>query len=119
MHTWLTSQNRKVHQRAMNKLIRDMNKNICEDNLWLGRFYVKQINSDWQLYEDGSGAELYVRLRFIDRKTGFTYDTPWETVNHWRFEARLYWEMNDFIVEKCDVWGKEDPLHDECIDYRK
>ena len=62
MHTWLTSQNRKVHQRAMNKLIRDMNNNIKNDDLWLGRFYAKQIDSDWQLYKDGSGAELYIRL---------------------------------------------------------
>ena len=27
--------------------------------------------------------------------------------------------MNDFIVNKCDVWRKEDPAHDERIDYRK
>ena len=118
MYTWLTSQNRKVHQRGMNKLIRDINNNIKNDDLWLGRFYAKQINSDWILYEDGSGAELYVRLRFIDRKTGVTYDTPWETVNHWRFGAHLYWEMNNFIVNKCEVWQKEDPVHDERIDYR-
>lgn len=115
---WLTSKNRKVHQRAMNKLVRQMNNGIHNDNLWLGRFYAKQIDSSWHLYEDGSGAELYVRLKFIDRKTGITYDTSWETVNHWRFGAYLYWEMNNFIVEKCDVWRKEDPVHDDRVDYR-
>lgn len=119
MNDWLTSQNRKVYQRAMNRLMRKINKSIKNDDLWLGRFYVKQIGSSWYLYKDGSGAELYVRLRFVDRKTGFVYDTPWETVNHWRFGAHLAWEMNNFIVKECDVWRKEDPLRDERIDYRK
>jgi hypothetical protein len=116
---WLTSQKRKVHQRAINKLIREMNKRIEDDDLWLGRFYTKQIKSDWQLYEDGSGADLYVRLRFIDRKTGVHYDTGWECVNSLRFGAKLYWKMNWFIVEYCDVWGKEDPRKDTRVDYRK
>lgn len=119
MPRWLTAKKRKVHQRAMNRLIRSMNKNIEQDYLWLGRFYARQIASEFQEYEDGSGAELYVRLRFVDRKTGMTYDTPWDTVNHWRFGAVLFWEMNEFIVNKVKVWEREDPRCDEKIDYRK
>lgn len=114
---WLYSHNRKVHQRAMNKIVRKMNQCIENDDLWLGRFYAKQIGAHWRLYDDKSGAELYVRLRFIDKKTGVFYDTPWETVNHWRFGERIYWKMNWLIVDYCDVWSKEDPYND-IIDYR-
>ena len=76
---WLCSKNRKRHQRAMNKLMRDLNKNIENDNLWQGRFYVKQTAAQWHEYEDKSGAELWVVLSFIDKKTGITYETA-ETV---------------------------------------
>lgn len=118
MYVWLTSQNRKVHQRAMNRLVRKMNKHIENDDLWLGRFYAKQIASSWHPYEDGSGADLFVRLRFIDKKTKCTYDTGWKSVHYWSFGARLYWTMNWFIVEYCDVWRNEDPINDR-IDYRQ
>lgn len=104
---WLCSKNRKRHQRAMNKLMRDLNKNIENDNLWQGRFYVKQTAAQWYEYEDKSGAELWVVLSFIDKKTGMTYETA-ETVNHWRMwnGSHLWWKMNDFIVEKVKVWDE-------------
>jgi hypothetical protein len=104
---WLCSKNRKRHQRAMNKLMRDLNKNIENDNLWQGRFYVKQTAAQWREYEDKSGAELWVVLSFIDKKTGITYETA-ETVNHWRMwnGSHLWWKMNDFIVEKVKVWDE-------------
>ena len=114
---WLYSNKRKVHQRAMNRLIRQMNQSIANDDLWLGRFYVKQVDAQWRQYDDKSGSELYVRLRFIDKKTGISYDTPFNTVNHWRFGARIYWKMNWFIVEYCDVWRNDDP-YNNIADYR-
>lgn len=110
MEYWLTSKNRKVHQRAMNKLVRVMNKNIEKDDLWNGRFVVKQEAAQWYLYEDGSGAELFVVLRFIDRCTGRHYEVA-EIVNHWRgpraHGGRLWEKMNWFIVEHCEVWDEE------------
>lgn len=104
---WLCSKNRKRHQRAMNKLMRDLNKNIENDSLWQGRFYVKQTAAQWHEYEDKSGAELWVVLSFIDKKTGMTYETA-ETVNHWRMwnGSHLWWEMNNFIVEKVKAWDE-------------
>ena len=118
---WLSSKNRKVHQRAMNKLMRQMNTNIKNDELWKGRFYVRQIASQWHEYDDHSGAELWVVLRFTDRKTGKTHEVA-DTVNHWRFVngSHLFWAMNDFIVEKCDVWSEDPrPTYENAIDYRK
>lgn len=102
---WLSSKNKKRHQRAMNELMRVLNKNIENDNLWKGRFYVRQIASKWHQYEDKSGAELWVVLRFYDKKTSITR-TVANTVNHWRYfgGSYLWWEMNNFIIEDVKVW---------------
>ncbi len=109
MMQWLTSKNRKRHQRAMNKLIRKLNENIKNDCLWHGRFFIRQESAQWYEYDDGSGAELLVILQFIDKKTGYVWKTA-ETVNHWRIwnGSHLWWEMNSFIVDKVKVW-EEDP----------
>lgn len=108
MTYWLTSMDRKVHQRAINKVVRAMNRNLEQDELWRGRFIVRQDGSpQWRRYEDGSGAELWVRLRFIDRATG-RYYVKWETVNHWRgLRANGYevwYMMNWLITEYWDIW---------------
>ena len=62
MYPWLTSMNKKKHQRAINRAVRGFNKQLEQDNLWLGRFIVRQYEDSpqWCRYEDGSGAELYV-----------------------------------------------------------
>ena len=108
MKNWLTSQNRKVHQRAMNKAMRAINKNIEHDNLWNSRFIVRQCEADWLPYEDNSGWELYATLKFIDRCTGH-YFVRIGSVNHWLFwnSSALWRAMNDFIVKRCDVWNEE------------
>ena len=111
MQYWLTSKNRKVHQRAINRLVRAINENLAQDELWQGRFVVRQDESpQWRRYEDGSGAELWVRLRFIDQCTG-RYYVKWESVNHWRglrATGHEIWDMmNWLITEHWDVW-KED-----------
>lgn len=107
MYNWLTSMNRKRHQRAMNKIVRELNKNIQNDELWQGRFYVRQVHSEFSVYEDKSGAELWVVLEFVDRKTGLK-KVMFDTVNHWRHwnAWRLFREMNDFIVEDVKVWSE-------------
>lgn len=105
---WLTSKNAKVHQRRMNRAMRELNKNIENDSLWRGRFYVHQVARQRYVYEDGSGMELWVTLEFVDRKTGRTKQLL-ETVNYWTsFCSRLFWEANTFIVEDVNVWA-EDP----------
>lgn len=109
MKYWLTSKNKKRHQRAMNKLIRETNKNIEQDDLWYGRFCVRQVYSpQWHIYEDGSGAEYFVHLKFIDKCTGREYLCA-DTVNDWRSgnSWRLWEKMNWFIVEHCTVWNEQ------------
>jgi len=107
---WLTSKNKKRHQREINRLVRDLNKNIEQDDLWYGRFYMRQVYSpQWHLYEDGSGAEYFVHLECVDKCTGRTFLKA-DTVNHWRGATgngwRLWEFMNWFIVEHCNVWNE-------------
>lgn len=109
---WLTSKNKKRHQREINRLIREANKSIEKDDLWHGRFCIKQVESpQWHVYEDKSGAEYFVHLKFIDKCTG-RYWIQAETVNHWRGSFgngwRIWDKMNWFIVEHCSVW--DEPL---------
>ena len=109
---WLTSMNKKRHQREINRLIREANKSIEKDDLWYGCFCIKQVESpQWHVYEDKSGAEYFVHLKFIDKCTG-RYWIQAETVNHWRGSFgngwRIWDKMNWFIVEHCNVW--DEPL---------
>lgn len=108
MNDWITSSDRKKHQRRMNKLVRDLNKNIENDNLWHGRFYMRQVAAQWYQYSDKSGYELWVVLEMRDRKTGKTKQIA-ETVNHWNMwhGSHLFWAINNFIVEDVDVWREE------------
>ena len=107
---WLTSMNKKRHQREINRLVREANKSIEKDDLWYGRFCIKQVESpQWHVYEDKSGAEYFVHLKFIDKCTG-RYWIQAETVNHWRGSFgngwRIWDKMNWFIVEHCNVWDE-------------
>lgn len=107
MTNWITSGDRKKHQRRMNKLMRDLNNNIKNDNLWRGRFYVRQDAAQWYQYSDKSGYELWVVLELCDRKTGQTKRIA-ETVNHWSMwgGSHLFWQMNQFIVDDVEVWSE-------------
>lgn len=102
---WLTSGNMKVHQRKMNKMVRDLNENIEKDDLWRGRYIMRQKAAYREVYPDGSGAELWVRMEMLDRQTGRT-ETFCDTVNHFYMwnGGGLWREMNDFIVDTCKVW---------------
>lgn len=108
MKGWKYSQHRKVHQRALNKYVRAINENIKNDELWRGRFYLRQKEFYFYSYEDHSGWYGVVVLEAIDLKTGQTKEIcsrvneliMWEGHDIWLF-------MNNFIVEDCDVWGKE------------
>ena len=110
MYHWLTSMNKKKHQRAINRAVRSFNKQLEQDNLWLGRFVVRQYESSpqWRRYEDGPGAELYVKLKFIDRATG-RYYVGKHTVNEWlSFNGARIWRiMNWLITEHWNVWQED------------
>lgn len=115
MNGWLSSFNRKKHQRYMNKYVRAINKNIYNDDLWRGRFVVRQVDSPYfYTYEDGSGASLErVHLVITDRLNGRTID-GWDSVNgwcHWNGSKLWQW-VNDAIVEGFDVWHEHPNPYD-------
>lgn len=119
---WTCSHSRKKQQRKMNQLVRIMNKNIENDELWKGRFYCHQVNyAPFYTYEDKSGSVLFVTLEFVDKQTGKTMLAANDVAGwrHWN-GSRLFKKMNYFITEWCQVW-KENPRphRDTSIDYRR
>ena len=115
MKYWLTSKSKKRHQRAMNRLVRSFNKALEQDDLWCGRFVIRQVYApQWYRYEDGSGAEYFVHLKFIDRCTGRYYIAA-DQVNCWRGLCangyKLWEKINWLITEHWDIW--DEPLAKE------
>ena len=122
----LTSKDRKVHQRALNRVMRALNQNIYNDELWRGRFVMRQTGSPRMYsFEDGSGVVMEnVTLTCIDKLTGATYretkgDNSWLFMNGYKM-----WElMNTAIVEKFNVWGEDIKPQDRAkmpeFDFRK
>ena len=106
MRRWISSCNRKKHQRKINKCIRIMNKNMENDKLWKGRFYCRQIYSPyWERYEDRSGGIMHVHIEFCDKKTQKRWIQLFDTndIVGWK----MWMAMNDFIIKHIDVWNEE------------
>ena len=105
MDDWICSTNRKVHQRKLNKLVKDINKNIQDDDLWKGRYFIRQYSAEFQKYEDNSGGELFVYLRFYDKKD-MKYQTFFgDSCAICHFGGyRLWMTMNSFITEISSAW---------------
>lgn len=113
---WKTSQNPKVHQRAINRVMRAINENIYNDDLWMGRFFVRQYSRQVVMY-DGE-LHMAVELRFYDHKTK-KYSSEWLTSNDIIVfgGSKIWGLMNDFIVEDLDVWRTEN-VREEKQDWR-
>lgn len=111
---------RKEYQRQFTRKLREANKVIREDNLWLGRVEVRQISARWEEFEDGSGGILHTVLRCIDKKTRQYKDycleyAPWMRTINWKISYDI---LNKFFVEDLDVWRTEN-LRDEIFDWTK
>lgn len=118
----MTSQNRKNHQRAINKIMRSINKNIVNDPLWKGRYCVRQYRSWWRRYwEEPNYYVFYAQFIFHDKKTHKIYITNTRSANDWLFlnGYKLWMEMNDFILDS-GVWQENPrPTYETAPDYRK
>lgn len=96
---------RKTYQRKLNKLIRTLNQNIAEDNLWRGRFYFFQKDANWEEYSDGSGGVLNAFIRAYDKATGYYKDYQLSYAPYFSFINWDVWKIgNVFITEDCGVW---------------
>ena len=111
---------RKEYQRQFTRKLREANKAIKEDNLWLGRVEIRQISARWEEFEDGSGGILHTVLRCIDKKTRQYKDycleyAPWIRTINWKISMDI---LNNFFVEDLDVWGTGNPRN-EIFDWTK
>lgn len=111
---------RKEYQRQFTRKLREANKIIREDDLWLGRVEVRQISARWEEFEDGSGGILHTVLRCIDKKTRQYKDycleyAPWMRTINWKMSMDI---LNKFFVEDLDVWRTGNP-RDEIFDWTK
>lgn len=91
----------------VNKIIRDINKELEEDELWKGRFVLRQIEKQVFRYSDLSGWYLTYKYRIYDKKTGYIAE-KWFDHYDICYGARLWYFVNDFITKKSEVWN-EDP----------
>lgn len=114
----INSMYRKRHQRMVNKVFREANRIVENDDLWLGRFVVKQ-KASWfyDFFNDGE-PYLLVEYYFYDKKTKtqsrshFARDFDIFLLSH------LMYGMNEFIIHEVKVWENENPRTDERVDYR-
>lgn len=110
------SNNRKKIQRILNYYVRAINKNIEQDYLWRGRFFVRQVgHANFYRFFDGSGAQLNVTLRFYDKKKMCYVDKHGSVSAFCGLGRGIFWDMNDIIVKTFDAWG-DNPKADR-IDY--
>ena len=113
-------------QRRVNALIREYNQALIEDELWLGRFYIRQLRRDVYKFEDASGACVSFLFEMADKKTGIR-----DIVRLDNYELRvafqssngswkLFEALNDFIIKKVNVWHENPaPSLKTAVDYRK
>lgn len=106
----------KKAQKKINKSVRALNKNIREDTLWRGRFVIRQLQADWERFDDGSGGILMALLEIRDLKTG-TYMNF--TVDNYASGWRLFEEGNKFICEYSGVWDDISLVKNDKTDYSK
>lgn len=120
----ITSLKIKKYIRSANRVAKRMNDLMAEDDLWRGRFYVRQKKYWKKEYEDKSGLQVVFLYEFVDLKTGhkkeYWFDN-FDLDDSGPFTYRFWRKMNDFIVEECDVWRKEgrDALYSDKTVYRR
>ena len=112
----MKSMKRKNHQRWFNQYCRYINKKMIDDDLWLGRFCVKQETTQMNWFEDKSGGIMYALIVMRDKKTGITNLKWYSGLDmDWKF----WWDFNDFIIKTCNVWSEVPDPRENRIDFRK
>ena len=96
---------RQKYQRALNKCVHKINKEIQNDWLWNGRFVLRQTYAQFHMFEDHSGALFEFVLELKDTKTG---KVEYEQFDNYDYDWRLVWWVNECITNTWNVWS-EDP----------
>lgn len=107
--TCMLTLNRKKRQRRFVHYLRQINDNVKNDDLWRGRFEMRQVDAEWithgfrgitsdgREFRDTYGT-LIAKVRITDKLTGKTEEYVVNTNITDRLEGYDLWEfMNDFI----------------------
>lgn len=96
-------------QRQVNTTIKQFNQNLLEDELWKGRFIIKQIARYDKRYHDGSGYTSSYVFKFKDLKTNKVAVYPYCLIylNDKFLPYQIFEDLNNFIVTICNVWAEE------------
>ena len=110
-------------QRTFNTIMRKLNQNIEKDDLWRGRFEVRQINRSTYAYSDHSGYSFVAHVRFVDKKTGQFYEKAIDCFSGFFANKSAGWHlwegMNYFITEVVKVWEEEPDISTQRVDYTR
>lgn len=127
---WSAEHPRKTRQSVFlehwpNRVAKSINNSIAEDDLWRGRFIMRQKKFQFYQYDDKSGLYVDFWYEFEDLKTGqkkiYLFNNLEMDFNG-PFISHVWWAMNSFIVDYCDVWredGKEAIYADKTFYRRK
>lgn len=108
----LRSLDRKKYQRAVNHVVREVNKSLKDDWLWDGRFVINQREAYFHPFEDHSGAEFKFVLRMIDTKTGRYEEAVFTNYDCYLF---FYRWVNEVITERFHVWSEDPNPHAQAL----
>ena len=112
----MKSHKRKNHQRWFNKYCHYVNKCIENDDLWLGRFCIKQVRTEMFWFDDGSGGIMMAEILMIDKKTNIAKTAWYDGLD---MEWKFWRDFNNFIIDDCKVWEEVPDVRINRIDYRK
>lgn len=90
----------KKQQSHINKLVREINNSLYNDEAFLGRIYIRQYSAGFYEFDDGSGGYWYGVLRIYDKETN-TYCSV--LCDSYSVERELLHCLNDFIVKDLQI----------------
>jgi hypothetical protein len=108
---------RKKYQKNLTSALKIVNRAIRNDELWLGRFEIRQGETHFLKWDDNSGGILYCRMRVFDKATGYYKDYRFEYAGQY-WDWKLWEIVNKFITVDCAAWRSENPRV-RVRDYRK
>lgn len=111
-----SNKQRKAEQRKVNRAIHKLNRNLCKDELWRGRFECHQIDAYWHSFTDGSGGTLECLIEYRDKKTGLCWMSWSQDLTIYLFNEH-YLKMNDFITKNSGVWNNIDEVKNDKTDW--
>lgn len=118
--------NRKKRQRRFVRYLRQINKNVMDDDLWRGRFEMRQVDAEWITHGfrgiTSDGREFFdpygiliAKVRITDKLTGKTEEYVVNTNITDRLEGYDLWEfMNDFINSIPETIQQSREYNEQC-----